>query len=260
MDDPVEESVLCEQHDGVAVLTLNRPNVINAVNTDVRQRLAKVLPELDDDETIKVIVLHGAGDRGFCAGADIKEARPKVTAIGERNRLMPTSWIETLDGVRKPVIAALHGICMGAGLELALACDIRIAAKGSRFALPETKLGLIPGGGGTQRLARIVGVGRALEMILVGDEMDARAALAMGLVNQLTDTAEAALTEAIDVAKKLGRRAPLALAYAKESVRAGSDLSLAAGLSLEKSLFAILAEQAARAKTRTVDAERATKE
>ncbi len=156
--------------------------------------------------------------------------------------MMPASWIEAIDAFRKPVIAAIHGICMGAGLEMALACDIRICAKGSRFRLPETRLGLIPGGGGTQRLPRLIGVGRALDMILTGEEMDADSALQVGLVSRLQETKEQVLEEAVKVGEVLGETPEETLAYAKEAVVAGIDLPLKAGLSLEKSLFAILAE------------------
>src|SRR3546814_17422276 len=114
---------------------------------------------LDADPRVAAIVLCGAGDRGFCAGADIKESRGNATGVGARKRLMPASWIEALDQVAKPIIAAIHGACMGGGMELALACDLRIAAENARFALPETKLGLLPGGGGTQRLPRLIGPG-----------------------------------------------------------------------------------------------------
>jgi enoyl-CoA hydratase/carnithine racemase len=248
MTDLNDESLKCERRGSVAVITLNRPTSINAVNMSIRNGLATLLPELNDDASVSAVVIHGAGERGFCAGADIKEPRPPVTAVGERDRLTPTSWIETIDQVRKPVIAAIHGICMGAGLEMALACDIRVAAKGSRFALPETKLGLIPGGGGTQRLARVIGVGRAMDMILSAEEMDAETALASGLISRLFDTPEEVLEQAVELAEKLGQRPQIAMAYAKEAVNAGIDLPLKAGLTLEKSLFAIVAEAAAKAR------------
>lgn len=247
MTDLKDESLKFERRGSVAVITLNRPSSINAVNMRIRQGLAELLPELNDDASVSAIVIHGAGERGFCAGADIKEARPSVTAVGERDRLMPASWIEMIDRVQKPVIAAIHGICMGAGLEMALACDIRVGAKGSRFALPETKLGLIPGGGGTQRLTRVIGVGRAMDMILTGEEMNAETALSAGLITRLCETGDEALEQAVELAEKIGQRPQVALAYAKEAVIAGVDLPLKAGLSLEKSLFAILAEEAAKA-------------
>ncbi len=241
-----EEQLKLERHGHVAVLTLNRPSSINAVNMAIREELVRLIPMLNEDSTVSALVIHGAGERGFCAGADIKESRPSITAVGERERLMPTSWIESIDEFRKPVLAAIHGVCMGAGLELALACDIRICAKGSRFRLPETRLGLIPGGGGTQRLPRLIGVGRALDMILTGEEMDAESALRVGLVSRLGDTREEGLEEAIKIGETLAENPEIAMTYAKEAVTAGFNLPLNAGLSLEKSLFAILAEVRAK--------------
>lgn len=234
-------TVLSSQSGRVALVTLNRPQVINAVNMEMRSLLPATLLALDADPQVGAIVLAGSGERGFCAGADIKEVRSAPTSVGERQRLMPRSWIESIDQLRKPVVAALHGICMGAGLELALACDIRIAARDVRMALPETGLGVIPGGGGTQRLPRLIGIGRALDMILTGDELDARRACDCGLVTRLEDTREAALQAALKLAERLTERAPLATAFAKEAIVAGAAMPLQDGLRLEKSLYAILA-------------------
>lgn len=235
------DQLLCERRGAAAVVTLNRPQSINAITMEIRTRLPVVLRELDGDASIAAIVLCGAGERGFCAGADIKEPRPAPTAVGERRRLSPASWIESLDGIAKPVIAAVHGVCMGAGLEIALACDIRVAATDARLGLPETALGLIPGGGGTQRLARLIGAGRALDVILTGEPLSAQRAYEIGLVTRLADSREAAVAEAVRLADLLAERAPLATAYAKEAVLAGASLPLKEGLRLEKSLFAILA-------------------
>src|SRR3546814_591293 len=149
------------------------------------------------------IVLCGAGDRGFCAGADIKESRGNATGVGARKRLMPASWIEALDQVAKPIIAAIHGACMGGGMELALACDLRIAAENARFALPETKLGLLPGGGGTQRLPRLIGLARALDMLISGKTIDAALALEWGIVTRVAGSAQEALDQAIALAEQI---------------------------------------------------------
>lgn len=234
------DDVLCERVGRAGVVTLNRPQSINAITMRIRARLPELLRELDDDPAVAAIVICGAGERGFCAGADVKEPRPVPTPVGERRRLSPTSWVESLDAVTKPVIAVLHGACMGAGLEIALACDIRVAAADARLALPETALGLIPGGGGTQRLARLVGTGRALDMILTGEPMGAQRAHDIGLVTRLAPDRGAALVHALELAELIGERAPLATAYAKEAVLAGAGLPLKDGLRLEKSLFAIL--------------------
>jgi enoyl-CoA hydratase/carnithine racemase len=180
------EPVLMTLSEKVAQVTLNRPEVGNAFNDTVRRGLPELLEQLDQDPQCAVIVLHGAGERGFCVGADIKEARRIGTSVQERRRLLDNAWIDRVARISKPVSAALHGYCLGGGLELALACDIRLAARGTVFGLPETGLGLIPGGGGTQRLPRVVGLGRALDMMLSGDRVDAEQALAMGLVQQVT--------------------------------------------------------------------------
>ena len=165
--------VLFEPHGTVALVTLQRPEVGNAVNDAIRVALPELLERLDRDESCACIVLTGAGERGFCVGADIKESRAIGSSVQERRRLMGNAWIDRVGQLTKPVVAALHGYCLGAGLELALACDLRIAAPNTLFGLPETGLGLIPGGGGTQRLPRLVGLGRALDMMLTGDRIDA---------------------------------------------------------------------------------------
>lgn len=240
------DQLLCERRGAAAIVTLNRPQAINAITMDIRTRLPVLLRELDEDASIAAIILCGAGERGFCAGADIKEPRPEPTSVSERKRLSPVSWIESLDSIAKPVIAAVHGVCMGAGLELALACDIRIASNDARLGLPETALGLIPGGGGSQRLPRLIGVGRALDMILTGEPLSAERAYEVGLVTRLAPTRQEALEAAERLANAISERAPLATAYAKEAVLAGAGLSLREGLRLEKSLFAILASTSDR--------------
>jgi enoyl-CoA hydratase/carnithine racemase len=212
----------------------------------MRRALPIVLRELDEDSQIRAIVLAGAGDRGFCAGADIKEKRSGGTPVEERRRLMPSTWIEALDCVSKPTIAAIHGICMGGGFELALACDLRLAAKGSVFALPETVLGLLPGGGGTQRLPHLVGLGRALDLLLTGERIDAEEAYRIGLVTRLSDSAQTVLADALRVAELIATRPPTAIAYVKEAARAGLEADLAMGLKLEKALFALLTSTADR--------------
>jgi enoyl-CoA hydratase/carnithine racemase len=235
------EALLCRNEGGVARLTLNRPESINAFNMELRRSLPEALSALDEDRAVRVIVIDGAGERGFSAGADIRESRGEVTTLGEKHRLSPRGWIESVSTVKKPVIAVLHGVCMGAGLELALACDLRIAARGARFALPEVRIGLIPGGGGTQRLSRIVGLSAAMDMTLTGEEVSGERAYELGLVSRLLDSKEAALEEALRLAGIMSERCGHALAYAKEAVSVGREAPLDSGLRLETSLFAILA-------------------
>ena len=232
--------VLFEPHGTVALVTLQRPEVGNAVNDAIRVALPELLERLDRDESCACIVLTGAGERGFCVGADIKESRAIGSSVQERRRLMGNAWIDRVGQLTKPVVAALHGYCLGAGLELALACDLRIAAPNTLFGLPETGLGLIPGGGGTQRLPRLVGLGRALDMMLTGDRIDAAEALRIGLVSRLARDRASLVEEALALAARVAARPPTASAYAKEAACAGIDLDLQAGLQLEKTLFSLL--------------------
>lgn len=157
------------------------------------------------------------------------------------------AWIDRIAGRSKPLIAAIHGYCLGGGLELALACDLRMAAPGAVFGLPETGLGLIPGGGGTQRLPRVIGLGRALDMILTGDRVNSDEALRMGLVTRMTSGADTLVAEALAVAARIAVRPPTASAYAKEAAKAGLEMDLQAGLNLEKTLFSLLMSTADRA-------------
>lgn len=234
------DELLVEKKGHVAIVTLNRPEVVNAFNDVVRTHFPRIMQALEADQDVRAVVICGAGDRGFCAGADIKEHRETGTGVYERRRLMPTTWIEALDRVSKPVIAAIHGICLGGGLELALACDIRVAARDAKFGLPETALGLIPGGGGTQRLPRLIGMSRALEILLTGEKFDAEQAYRIGLVSRIADNRDEAIATAIGVAELIASRPPAAIAYAKEAALAGISTDLATGLRIEKSLFALL--------------------
>ena len=237
----INDSVLVERDGALGWIVLNRAAQLNAINDEIRVGVPQALRLLDDDPAIRVIVFRGAGERGFCAGADIKEKRAPETAIQVRQRMEKKRWIETLDGVATPVIAAIHGYCMGGGMELALACDIRYAAPDAQFALPETGLGLIPGGGGTQRLSRVIGPGRAMDMLLTGERMGATEALRSGLVTRLADTPEALLDEVRALARKIAGKPPAASAAVKRAARGALELELKSGLELELNLFALLA-------------------
>jgi len=239
--------LLLERRGAVALVQFNRPEAMNAFNDAIRQRFPVLMAELDADPAIAAIVITGAGEKAFCAGADIKEGRGRLSPVGERRRLMPTSWIEALDRVSKPVIAAIHGICLGGGLEIAMACDIRVAAGNAKLGLTETALGLIPGGGGTQRLPRLIGLSRALDMLLTAARIDAAEAHRIGLVTRLAETREDAIAEALAIADLIASRPPAAIAYCKEAALAGTATDLATGLGIEKSLFALLTNTADRA-------------
>ena len=240
-------TILVELCGRAAKVTLNRPECINAFDDGIRTRLPVILRDAEADPGVSAILICGSGERGFCAGADIKEVRPALSPVDERRRLMPHTWIEVLDSISKPVIAVLHGVCLGGGAELALACDIRVAAKNLSIGLPETALGLIPGGGGTQRLPRLIGLGPALDMLLTGERINADRALQLGLVTRVAETAVDALAEALRLAQLISERPPTAIAYCKEAARAGMDLDLQNGLRLEKNLYALLTSTSDRA-------------
>mgnify|MGYP001266273867 CR=1 FL=1 len=237
------KSLRIERQGSLGWIVLDRPNQINAINDEIRHGVPRALKELDSDPQVSVIALRGAGGRGFCVGADIKETRGEgsETSSEIRRRMQNSRWIESLDVVAKPVIAAIHGYCLGGGLELALACDIRIATPDSVFALPEVKLGLIPGGGGTQRLPRLVGLGRALEMLLTGRRVPAGEALAMGLISRLSASDSSLVEEVVAVAGQLAESPPMALAYVKRAARSALDTSLSRGCDSELDLFSLLA-------------------
>jgi enoyl-CoA hydratase/carnithine racemase len=231
------QTVQVERRDGAGWVVLNRPESINAINNAMRHELPQALATLDADPAIRVIALRGAGPRGFCAGADLKEseagpgANPPPLAPGQ------STWIEALDRIRKPIVAILHGYCFGGGLEIALACDLRIAAEDAVFALPETGLGLIPGGGGTQRLPRVVGLGPALSLLMTGERIDAREAFRIGLVTRLLSGGDGHLSDASAYVTRLAERPPLALSAVKEATRESLSRPLAEGLRLERELF-----------------------
>lgn len=224
----------------MCLIGLNRADRLNAVNDSIREGLASSLAKADSDTDVKVIVIHGGDCRAFCVGADIKEQRAPETAIGTLSRLSGDHWIDAFARVRKPLIAAIHDYCMGAGTEITLACDNRIAASDAVFSLPETALGLIPGAGGTQRLARVVGEGHAMDIVMTGDRINAQEALRIGLISRLVAKPDALMTAARALARRIADKAPLATLYAKEALRAGADLTLTEGLRLERTLFALL--------------------
>ena len=231
--------VLYEVADHVATVTLNRPAVRNAMNTALREAMTERFTALAADDDVRVIIVTGAGDKAFSAGADIREfVAPLVPTRfrAERRRL---DFRQVMDRCPQPIIAAIRGIALGGGLELALACDVRIAGDDAVLGLTEVDLAIIPGGGGTQRLPRLVGRGKALEMILTAQRIDAAEALRIGLVERVVPAAEV-MNAARTLARELAGKAPLALRYAKEAVVAGLELPLADGLRLEGDLSTLL--------------------
>lgn len=221
--------------DGIAVLTINRPEKRNALNAAVRRRLMEAVDALADDDRVKVAVLHGAGDEAFVAGADISEFAAR-TANEQRQVYLQRRVYDAIAAFPKPILCAVHGYCLGGGSELALACDVRVADATARFSQAEIRIGLIPGAGGTQRLARLVGPGQALRIALTGDMVEAEEAHRIGLVEFLVEEGRH-LEKALEVAGRMARWSPVSLRLIKQSVRAALETPLSAGLELEKELF-----------------------
>ena len=231
------ETILIERREGVAVFTINRPDKLNALSSKVHAEGVAALEELRKDETVRVLVITGAGEKSFIAGADISEFAGK-TPVSQRNLFLEKTLFNSIDTFPKPVIAMINGFCLGGGCELALACDIRTASEKARFGQPEINLGIIPGGGGTQRLTKLIGEGKAMEMILTGDMIDAPMAFDLGLVNNVFP-AEELEAKTMGLANKIAEKSPIALQMAKEAVKLASRSTLDEGLRREVDLFAI---------------------
>ena len=232
-------TILHEAADGVVTITLNRPEVHNAMNEQMRQELTRCFGDLATSDAARVVVVTGAGERAFSAGADIREFVEPQVPVRFRESRKRVDFRQAMDRCPQPIIGAIRGYALGGGLELALACDIRIAGEDAQLGLTEVNLAIIPGGGGTQRLPRLIGRGRALEMILTGARIDAREAWRIGLVERVVPAADV-LAAARELARTLAEKAPVALRYAKEAVVKGLELPLADGLRLENDLAALL--------------------
>jgi len=231
------ETISIETEGRVAILTINRPDKLNALNSKVHVEGVAALDELRKDSEVRVVVITGAGEKSFVAGADISEFEGK-TPVTQRATFQERTLFNTIDTFPKPVIAMVNGFCLGGGNELALACDLRICSENARFSQPEINLGIIPGGGGTQRLTRLVGEGRSMEMVLTGDMIDAETANGFGLVNHVY-AADELRARTLELAAKIAEKAPIALQLAKEAVKFASRSNLDEGLRREVDLFAI---------------------
>ncbi len=230
--------VLLETADGVARLTVNRPDKLNALNLTVLDVLRRRFVEVATDPAVRAVVLTGAGEKAFVAGADIAEMSVLGPEDARRFARAGQSIADAIDGGGKPVIAAVNGWALGGGCELALMCHLRVAAPGARFGQPEVGLGLIPGFGGTQRLARLVGEGRALELILTGKPIDAETALAWGLANRIARERDA-VEEATQLARQVADQGPVAVRLALAAVRNGLSIPLGEALAYEAALFGV---------------------
>jgi len=233
-------NVLYEKKDSVAYVTVNRPKVLNALNTPTWSDLRKAFEDARDDAAIRGVILTGAGDKAFIAGADISELAQVAAFEAERSSRFGQGVLDLIENLGKPVIAAVNGFALGGGCETAMACTIRIAVESAKFGQPEVMLGLVPGGGGTQRLPRLVGKGRALQLILSGEMITAQEAYRIGLVNEIVPAADL-IQRAEAILTKVASNAPIAVKFALEAANKGMETSQSEGLLLEASYFGLCA-------------------
>ena len=234
------DNLTLERDGAIAILTVNRPKVLNALNIATLHELAAALTALQQDASVRAVVITGAGDKSFVAGADINEFSGLTPASGREQARMGQEVFESIERLGKPVIAAINGYALGGGCELAMACTVRIAADTARLGQPEINLGLIPGYAGTQRLARLIGTGRALELLLTGEQVTAAEAHRLGLVNRVVPSADL-MNEARTLAATLAAKAPLAVGFILDAVHRGVQLPLRDAEALEATLFGLVA-------------------
>jgi enoyl-CoA hydratase/carnithine racemase len=234
------ENLLYEKKGPIAYVTLNRPRVLNALNQRTWENLRTAFEDAREDAQVRGVILTGAGDKAFIAGADISELAHVTAVEAEKSSSYGQAVLDLIENLGKPVIAAVNGFALGGGCETAMACTIRVASENAKFGQPEVTLGLIPGGGGTQRLPRLVGKGRALQLILSGEIINAQEAYRIGLVNEVVPAGDL-MTRAEAILKRIFSNASLAIKYSLEAVNKGLETSQAEGLSLEASLFGLCA-------------------
>jgi enoyl-CoA hydratase/carnithine racemase len=237
---PALANVLYEKKDAVAYVTVNRPKVLNALSTPTWKDLRTAFEDARDDAAVLGVILTGAGDKAFIAGADIGELAHATAIDAERSSRFGQGVLDLIENLGKPVIAAINGFALGGGCETAMACTIRIAVDSAKFGQPEVTLGLLPGGGGTQRLPRLVGKGRALQLILSGEMISAQEAYRIGLVNEVVQAADL-ITRAETILRKIASNGPIAVKFALEATNKGVETSQAEGLLLEASYFGLCA-------------------
>ncbi|MCA9595753.1 MAG: enoyl-CoA hydratase/isomerase family protein [Myxococcales bacterium] len=229
-----ENPVVLERRGGVAILRLDRPDRMNALSRATLHAIGRIGKELAGDASLRAVVVTGSGDKAFCAGADLKERKGMDNEAVREQLGLYRSELGWLGESRVPVIAAINGVAFGGGLEIALLCDLRVAAAGAKLGLPETTLGIIPGAGGTQRLPRILGEARAKELILLGSRISAEEALRIGLVNRVTPAGQSVLEDTLTWIQPISEGAPIAQASALAAIDASFDVSLEHGLELER--------------------------
>ena len=234
------DNLLIERDEATAIVTINRPKVLNALNTQTLDELRRAILELKQDEGVRVVILTGAGEKAFVAGADINELAVQTPTAGREHALAGQHVFDLIENIGKPVIAAINGYALGGGCELAMACTLRLAADTAKLGQPEIALGLIPGYAGTQRLPRLVGKGRAMEMILTGAPIAADEAQRIGLVNRVVPAADL-MAEARKLAAQLAKSAPIAMRYIINAVNKGIEIPFAEACQYEATLFGLVA-------------------
>lgn len=234
------DNLLIERDGAVATLTVNRPKVLNALNGATMDELRRAILELKHDETVRVVILTGAGEKAFIAGADINELAVQSPTSGREHALMGQHVLDLIEHMGKPVIAAINGYALGGGCEIAMACTIRVAADTAKLGQPEINLGIIPGYAGSQRLTRLIGRGRALELLLTGDAVTAAEAQRLGLVNRVVLAADL-MKEARALAAELASKAPVAIRYILDAVDRGLQMSFGEAEAYEATLFGLVA-------------------
>jgi enoyl-CoA hydratase len=233
------DNVKTENKDGILIITIDRPKVLNALNAQTVGEIGQAFEEARNDDSVKAVILTGAGEKAFVAGADINELAQQTPVSGKATAEKGQRVFLSIERFPKPVIAAINGFALGGGCELALACHMRIASEKAQLGLPEVTLGIIPGYGGTQRMARLLGKGKALELILTGDRIGAAEAERIGLVNKVVP-AEQLLQTCEELARRIMQRGPLAVTAAIEAVMSGSEMPFEEGQFLEATLFGLL--------------------
>jgi enoyl-CoA hydratase/carnithine racemase len=237
---PNLENVLYEKKGLIAYVTVDRPKVLNALNTPTWTDLKAAFEDAKADTSVRGVILTGAGDKAFIAGADIGELAHLSAYEAEESSRFGQAVLDLIENLGKPVIAAINGFALGGGCETAMACTMRISVEHARFGQPEVKLGLLPGGGGTQRLPRLVGKGRALQLILTGETISAQEAYRIGLVNEVV-SADSLIGRAETILKQVAANAPIAVKFSLDAANKGSEISQSAGLALEAAYFGICA-------------------
>jgi len=237
---PPFDNLLLERDEAVALVTINRPQVLNALNMATLDELRRVILDLKRDDSVRAVILTGSGEKAFVAGADVNELAAQTPLAGREHALSGQHVLDLIENMGKPVIAAINGYALGGGCELALACTLRIAADTARLGQPEVNLGILPGYAGTQRLPRLVGKARAMELILTGAQITASEAERIGLVNRVVPAA-ALLTEAKKLAGQLAKQAPIAVRYIIDAINHGLEMPFREGCRFEATLFGLVA-------------------